>query len=457
MAWQQRTDELGATYYQNTATGASSWLKLADDATPSASDRIAPSTSNDNGAFDYDAFWRDAWRTANATAPPAWLGRRPPRVFVYDDLPAPFSDWSPDGSGAEATAFGRPLGGSVYDTSGYAFAAMVHYRLSRSAHRTRDPAAADVFFAPILTKPKRHHALLAACAEVGGRTAELLAALRHLNARTAPRHFVILSKEHPGTGTPPLNCSGWFNHPAGLLRRAVRVSYSHPQPAAYRGDVRGYGKQLGIFIDAAPYPHAVSFPYPGGVHVAGPGAAAPFPWDTSQPRPHRLLFTGRDSHGDTAVRRHISKQCRSLRSPRCVSASYDFGKGLRLKQQSDFCLEPGGDTPYRKSLADSIGCGCIPLIFHVMTDNANEWLWEGWKEGARVLVPRKPFLDGALTLERLVDTMPPRLLEQMKATLAANARRFTISLADDPGDAVHALVLGVERQARLRDQAEADR
>ena len=54
---------------------------------------------------------------------------------------------------------------------GYAFAAMVHYRLSRSAHRTRDPAAADVFFAPILTKPKRHHALLAACAEVGGRTA----------------------------------------------------------------------------------------------------------------------------------------------------------------------------------------------------------------------------------------------------------------------------------------------
>ena len=32
-----------------------------------------------------------------------------------------------------------------------------------------------------------------------------------------------------------------------------------------------------------------------------------------------------------------------------------------------------------------------------------------------------------------------------------------ISLADDPGDAVHALVLGVERQARLRDQAEADR
>ena len=112
MAWQQRTDVDGARFYLNTATGASSWLKLADDAPPSAGNRIAPS---DSGAFDYDAFWRDAWRAANATAPPAWLGRRPPRVFVYDDLPAPFSDWSPDGSGAEATAFGRPLGGSVYD------------------------------------------------------------------------------------------------------------------------------------------------------------------------------------------------------------------------------------------------------------------------------------------------------------------------------------------------------
>ena len=53
--------------------------------------------------------------------------------------------------------------------------------------------------------------------------------------------------------------------------------------------------------------------------------------------------------------------------------------------------------------------------------------------------------------------LPPLLLSQMKATLAANARRFTISLADDPGDAVHALLLGVEGQARLRDKAGADR
>ena len=87
--------------------------------------------------------------------------------------------------------------------------------------------------------------------------------------------------------------------------------------------------------------------------------------------------------------RMLQAQCRQMGS-RCAFVGYGFGKALNVKQESDFCLEAAGDTPYRKSLADSIGMGCIPMLFHPMTDNANEVLWHDWKESARVLVPCRP-------------------------------------------------------------------
>ena len=97
--------------------------------------------------------------------------------------------------------------------------------------------------------------------------------------------------------------------------------------------------------------------------------------------------------------------------PRCAFAGFGRGSALAIKQESDFCLEAGGDSPFRKSLADSIGLGCIPMIFHPMTDHANELLWADWKEGARVLVPRDDYVAGRIELSRLVETAPPPLLD----------------------------------------------
>ena len=76
-----------------------------------------------------------------------------------------------------------------------------------------------------------------------------------------------------------------------------------------------------------------------------------------------------------------------------------------------------------------------------MTDNANGWLWDGWKEASRVLVPRDAFLSGDLSIATLIRTIPPPLLARMKQVLARYARRFQVSLEDDvEGDEVHLIL-----------------
>ena len=120
---------------------------------------------------------------------------------------------------------------------------------------------------------------------------------------------------------------------------------------------------------------------------------------------------------------------------------------LDAKRHCDFCLEPAGDSPYRKSLADSMAFGCVPIFFHPMTDNANEWLWGGWKEASRVYVERgdylKPQSEGGIILSELIESCPPALLQRYKATIMRYARRFQVSLFDDvepPYDAVHMML-----------------
>ena len=76
------------------------------------------------------------------------------------------------------------------------------------------------------------------------------------------------------------------------------------------------------------------------------------------------MFLGSDHHGDVAVRKRLKAQCKEFaaQGPHlCRWESFSPSR-LILKQQSVFCLEPGGDTPFRQSLSDSITFGCIPVF-----------------------------------------------------------------------------------------------
>ena len=378
-----------------------------------------------------------------------------PRVYVYENLPRPFSDWDVTATSAFREAFGQPLRrvGNVQlsDTSGYAFGAMLHYRLWHSRmYRTRDPLRADLFFVPLLTAPKRTYALGQACAAARANMTMLLDALPHLSERTARRHFVVLSKEHVDSSSQ--QCLGWFRRPVGLLARAMRVAYSSVQPrelraSAYWTPTAAHPARDEWEDPLGEYPNLFSVPFPSSIHaISADTGSAPPPWDTRLPRRHAASFVGTVNHGDLAVRRQLLSQCRQM-GARCVFTGFGKGSALPVKQASDFCLEAAGDTPFRKSLADSVGMGCIPLLFHPMTDHANEWLWAGWKEAARVVAPRDALIEGRLNLSQLIGSAPAPLLTRMKATLAQHARRFQISLEDDDDDEVHMILTAMAEAA----------
>ena len=77
-----------------------------------------------------------------------------------------------------------------------------------------------------------------------------------------------------------------------------------------------------------------------------------------------------------------------------------------------------------------------------MQEDTYNWLWEDWRRIATVRVNRSSFLRGEIDLHSLLSSIPPELLKLMRSTIAQHARKFTVSMSDDPGDAIHHLLHG---------------
>ena len=113
--------------------------------------------------------------------------------------------------------------GQAYElrsTSMYALAQIMVSKLMRSHRcRTYNASRADVFVVPALIAPKHQGSWARACGRFT--EAELVAALPHLNERTARRHLLLVSKGHYSAAP----CA-WWSSPRSLLSQAVRVAYS---------------------------------------------------------------------------------------------------------------------------------------------------------------------------------------------------------------------------------------
>lgn len=321
---------------------------------------------------------------------------------------------------------------------------------------------ADIFLVPMITNPKRNYLIEAACRALA--EFDVRAQLPHLNERTAHKHLFAISKEHPVA----FNCTQWWSMPTGLLARAIRLSYSEMQPEEYRPDEYDSLKYTHtLFRDRNfRYPNLFSMPFLSSVHwlpesstaSASTTAASTPPWAAGAPRLILMLFLGGVAHGDILVRTRISEMCDSYRNKSiCTQARYDANKTLLLKREATFCLEPSGDSPYRRSFTDDIALGCIPVLFNRMQNHAYSWMWDGWREASRVLVPRGPFLKGQIDLFALLSSIPDHFRRRMQATIAANARKFQMSREDDPGDAVNMILQGAMRASQAIATMDLDR
>lgn len=111
-----------------------------------------------------------------------------------------------------------------------------------------------------------------------------------------------------------------------------------------------------------------------------------------------------------------------------------------------------GDSPWRKSLSDSIVFGCIPVLFSELTDDVASWHWGEWKERGRVLVPRDEFVAGRIDLKTLLESIPPQLLELMQTTIREKARRFQYSVDDDQEDGIRVILENLYQQVLDRER-----
>lgn len=374
-----------------------------------------------------------------------------PKVFVFN-LSSDFRDVtrkhvaSVDYAFGNPTAYENPIEGiSLRSTNQYSLGTILENRLRQpeSCYYTNDPAKADLFYLPINTAPKGSAEVRAMCEK--SNVTQLLEEIRAKGLEPDCRYFMTMGKGHYIGRL----CTGWFWDPLPVFQPAMRLAYSHA-PAV------NYFKVSHVETDAsekhpsdqAAYPNLFSVPYPSSLHYLS-GEASNFLANTTEQRKYLMSFVGKWDHGDVEVRLRIRDLCLSYNDNYKCKLEKPSTTNLLVKRSSTFCLEPVGDSPWRKSIADSISFGCIPVLFSNDTDNVTPWFWDHWKHHGRILLGeeyREAFLSGRIDLYQLLSTIPPRLLTLMQDTVAKYCRQYQYSLTDDHGDGVH---LALEKMKSL--------
>jgi hypothetical protein len=401
--------------------------------------------------FDYAAFWKESLEIALANNKTlaermeVYASKSCPKVYIYN-LSQALRDSEPQPTLASAFGKNKGMDGHLRDTHMWGFAKILEYRLQTSSSCiTENPLEADLFYVPTFTKPKGMDAWRAICKRISSRM--ILKELDHLTSKTACRHFFVVSKGHYAAG----GCRGWFSHPVAKLKHAMRLAYSNI-PKGRGTDDQAVHSRFQLYINRKKYPNLFSVPYPSNLHWTK-NASMPPPWTKFNDRPYLMRFTGSAAHGDVKARSRIAALCESYHNDLICPSDNNFTLDkLATKGQSVFCLEPAGDSPWRRSLSDSLSFGCIPVFFSPLTDETSPFSWGDWKVQARVLVPRQAFVDGQIDLYQLLSTIPLELLELMQDTITRYGRQFHYSLDDDPNDGIRSTLYGLDAHAKAMER-----
>ena len=125
----------------------------------------------------------------------------------------------------------------------------------------------------------------------------------------------------------------------------------------------------------------------------------------------------------------------------------------RVKGHSVFCLEPLGDSPYRKSIWDSLSLGCIPVVFSLYSEITAPWHWGSWRNDSRVYIAEDELLQPNFDLIRHLRNIPREQIRRMQDAIARNAHRIQFAIDDLPFDSYETLV---RRAASEATQFEAN-
>ena len=439
-----------------------------------------------------------------------------PLTYVYDlpefwDEPFPFAAVADQ---SEDAIFGPKCAtAGMRDTQQYAMPTIALWRLLRGGRcrSTANASAAALFVVPLWPRPKNQQEWAAACA--ADANLDLAARLPHLTRENAHRHVILIGK---GQVNPADKCDAWWRSPRGLVKKFQRVAYSanHAPPGAARtgppptlpGSAEPWDYGPAVLTDSAlaksyapnplddeaPYPHLVSAPYPSSVHARVGGDR---PWAAGlNHRPTLASFAAGLNHGRYASQRRrlrddclragddcafadmdafvaskarARKQAVALAGSLGLDAANHFTDTMRLvegtqrdvcdylaeeKQSAVFCLEPGGDSPYRKSIYDSVLSGCIPVVFSQYARAVAPHHWGSFRNASTVFVDEAAYAAGDLDLFAYLRGIPEEAVAAMQRTIDAHAHRLMYALDDYPHDAVENILVGAAHLARRREK-----
>jgi len=319
---------------------------------------------------------------------------------------------------------------------------LVYYRMQHSECRTQDPDEADVFVVPLFMAKKEHNEWVTKCQEFSHLDGpkKLLELLTHLTPENARKHIMVNVKNMK-------DCKGWWADPmlpefVPFTRLAVRYCY-HPicDGLTMPDPVHGNGAIFPV-------------PYPSFVHWSRAFSGEP-PWVKKRERPNlmSLIMSARTQRNPNffqramVLRDKLWEVCQKYGAPTCLNGSPKQmvsipGEVYEIYRQSDFCLQPQGDTCERKGILDSMLVGCIPVLF---TEEACpmhklwELHWSEWQKDSVVIFELEEVVSGEVDIKETLEAISPKRRQQMRDTIKARGHTMQYSYDDPPPDMPDAL------------------
>eukprot|EP00897_Mesotaenium_endlicherianum_P008008 jgi/Mesen1/7235/ME000373S06308 len=91
---------------------------------------------------------------------------------------------------------------------------------------------------------------------------------------------------------------------------------------------------------------------------------------------------------------------------------------LRVLLSSEFCLQPPGDTPTRKSVFDSLLTGCIPVFFDPWTAHKQyTWHLPPDPDSYSVFIPREAIMSGSANVISVLRSYSAEKIARMRETI----------------------------------------
>ena len=425
------------------------------------------------------------------------VGSDCPKTYVYD-IPALWDydvPWRELHTVSPARIFGQPCGAGVadeFDTAQWSMAMVVLWRLATSARcgAVDDPRDAELFLVPTWPAAKDADAWDAVCDREANDNETR--ALPHLDEARAHRHVLLVGKGHT---KPRGKCDRWWRKPRGLLKRATRFAYSDdysghggknysPYGPVFFDDANLARKMAGdrVFDDARHFPHLYSVPYPSNVHGLSRAARRfrPPAWRYDGRRRESLVSYLGTTHANktyAGLRPRLKAACdlrRGLRamercertSPRddrdaCAPKVKNFCGLKATMMRATFCLEPGGDSPYRKGVFDALLSGCVPVLFSQQLARVAPW-HRGLEAlpGVGAFSPHAVVLNASAVARGELDALAHLAgldgdaVAELRSNAAATAPalQYAVDDAAGPGDAFEIILRAAVAVAEARER-----